>query len=70
MEALGGLQKEYWYYLEYCVVSERSIVPSMLNFTVPFNSLSYLQLPKECFTNSDKGNIKSMVEWAALPISL
>lgn len=49
---------------------ERSVVPSMLNFTVPFNSLSYLQLPKECFTNSDRGNIKSMVEGEVLPISL
>lgn len=49
---------------------ERSVVPSMLNFTVPLNSLSHLQLPKECFTNFDRGNIKSMVEWAALPISL
>lgn len=37
---------------------ERSIVPSMLNFTFPFHSPSYLQLPKVCFTNFDRGNQK------------
>lgn len=70
MEALGGLQKVYSITWNTVLCQERSVVPSVLNFTIPFNSLSHLQLPKECFTNFDRGNIKSMVEWAALPISL
>lgn len=30
----------------------------LLNFTVAFNCLSYLQLLKVCFTNFDRGNQK------------
>lgn len=70
MEALGGLKSVQVLLGILCCVRREAFVPSMLNFTVAFNSLSYLQLPKECFTNFDRGNIKSMVEWAALPISL
>lgn len=34
------------------------LVCILLNFTVPFNSLSYLQLLKVCFTNFDRENQK------------
>lgn len=62
-----GYKKCTWHTV---LCQERSIAPSMLNFPVPFNSLSYLQLPKVCFTKFDRGNQKLHGEVGSSAISL
>lgn len=42
MEALDGLQKVYSVTWNTVLCQERSVVPSMLNFTVPFNLLFHI----------------------------